>query len=365
MGDRPTDKWPVSEADCMTPRILMLGWGFPPNVTGGLDTWVGEVFEAFEAREDAELELLLPAEYAPEDRHGVHSVPTGEGDIITRVGRMSDRFVELAEDADIAHTNDWFGYGPGLRAKRETDAKWVSAFHSLSSDRNINPPEREVETERRVAKQSDILISVSDITRQNVLELYDVDSHVVHNGFSSLETTGHDVKADLGIEGPLLFFVGRHTDQKGISHLLYAMQKIQNTDATLVLGGSGHQTEHLKMFAELLGITDRVEFAGYIPEENLGDYYAAADVVISPSRAEPFGLTITEALAADAQVVATESGVRETLPEGCLVEVTTDSDSIAHGIDEALAREGPPEYEPRTWDEVATDLLAVYNSALE
>ncbi|MFW6320312.1 MAG: glycosyltransferase family 4 protein [Halohasta sp.] len=348
----------------MDPRILMLGWGFPPNVTGGLDTWVGEVFEAFESK-DAELELLLPAEYAPEDREGIHSVPTGDGDIITRVGRMSDRFVELADEADIAHTNDWFGYGPGLRAKRETDAVWVSEFHSLSSDRNINPPEREVETERRVARQSDVLICVSDLTRQDVLEQYGVDSHIVHNGFSSLETTGVDVKADLGIEGPMLLFVGRHTDQKGISHLIYAMDKIQDTDATLVLGGSGHQTEHLKMFAELLGLGDRVVFAGYIPEEKLGDYYAAADVFISPSRAEPFGLTITEALAAGAQVVATPSGVRETLPDGCLVEVTVDSDSIARGIEEALAREGPPEYEPRTWDEVADDLLDVYTSALE
>ena len=348
----------------MDPRILMLGWGFPPNVTGGLDTWVGEVFEAFETK-GVDIQLLLPREYAPEDRDGIHGVPTGEGDIITRVGRMSDEFVELAEDADIAHTNDWFGYGPGLRAKRETDATWVSAFHSLSSDRNINPPEREVETERRVAKQSDVLISVSEITRQNVRDLYEADSHVVHNGFSSIDPSGVDVKADLGIEGPMLFFVGRHTDQKGISHLLYAMDKVQNTDATLVLGGSGHQTEHLKMFAELLGITDRVAFAGYIPEEQLGDYYAAADVFISPSRAEPFGLTITEALAAGAQVVATESGVRETLPDGCLVEVTTDSDSIARGIDEALAREGPPEYEPRTWDEVADDLLDVYATALD
>ncbi|MFO8143184.1 MAG: DnaJ domain-containing protein, partial [Dehalococcoidales bacterium] len=55
----PGDKWGLIEPNCMTPRILMLGWGFPPNVTGGLDTWVGEVFEAFE-RKDAELQLLLP-----------------------------------------------------------------------------------------------------------------------------------------------------------------------------------------------------------------------------------------------------------------------------------------------------------------
>jgi len=348
----------------MAPSVLTLGWGFPPNVTGGLDTYVAEVFHAFE-RTDIEQKLLLPAEYAPDDYDNIYSVDTGDGDIISRVGRMGDTFVELAETVDIAHTNDWFGYGPGLRAKRETDATWVSSFHSLSPDRNINPPERAVETEQRVADQSDVLISVSDIVRQDVVELYGADSHVVHNGFTSVEPSGVDIKSELGIDGPMLFFVGRHTDQKGITHLLYAMRKLGETDATLVLGGSGHQTEHLNMFTELLGIDDRVQFAGYIPEEELGDYYEAADVFISPSRAEPFGLTITEALAAGSQVVATPSGVRETLPDGCLVEVTTHSDSIVEGIKEALSREGPPEYEPRTWDEVADDLLAVYSDALE
>lgn len=348
----------------MTPRVLTLGWGFPPNVTGGLDTYVAEVFHALEER-GVEQKLLLPEEYAPDDYDNIYSVPTGDGDIISRVGQMGDKFVELAEDVDIAHTNDWFGYGPGLRVKRETDATWVSSFHSLSSDRNINPPEREVETEQRVANQADVLISVSDITRQNVKERYGVDSHVVHNGFTSVEPSGSDIKAELGIDGPMLFFVGRHTDQKGITHLLYAMQKLGETDATLVLGGSGHQTEHLKMFTELLGITDRVQFAGYIPEEELGDYYEAADVFISPSRAEPFGLTITEALAADAQVVATPSGVRETLPDDCLIEVTTHSDSIAEGIKQALARDEPPQYEPRTWDDVADELLEIYTDAIK
>ena len=348
----------------MPPKVLLLGWGYPPNITGGLDTAIAGLYEELAPRDDVEVELVLPAEFAPEDRPGIHGVPTGEGGIFTRVARLASAFSKRASDADIVHTNDWFGYEPGSRASVAHDVEWVTTFHSLSVDRNVTPPEREVRIEQRIANRADELVAVSEFTRGRIREEFDADARVIYNGFTRVEPTGRDLKAELDIDGEMLFFVGRHTDQKGISHLLYAMQKVQNTDATLVLGGSGHQTEHLKMFAELLGITDRVEFAGYIPEEKLGDYYAAADVFISPSRAEPFGLTITEALAAGAQVVATESGVRETLPEGCLVEVTTNSDSIAHGIDEALAREGPPEYEPRTWDEVAADLLAVYNSAL-
>ncbi|PSP72453.1 glycosyl transferase family 1, partial [Halobacteriales archaeon QH_6_68_27] len=62
----------------------MLGWGFPPDVSGGLDTAVGELFEQFDARSDVEIDLVLPAEYAP-DREGIHGVPTGEGGVRDRI----------------------------------------------------------------------------------------------------------------------------------------------------------------------------------------------------------------------------------------------------------------------------------------
>jgi starch synthase len=168
------------------------------------------------------------------------------------------------------------------------------------------------------------------------------------------------VRDSLGIDGEMLFFVGRHTDQKGISHLLYAMKKLRGRDVTLVIGGSGHQTEQLKRFAELLGIEQRVAFVGYVPESELGDYYAASDAFVSPSFSEPFGITITEALEAGTQVVSTRCGAGEILPEGCLIEVTPDSESIVDGLTAALNRESLPEYERRDWSEVARDTLAVY-----
>ena len=338
----------------------MLGWGFPPNITGGLDVHVGELFTGLRDDLGVDVTLVLPAEFAPDDEPGLEPVETGEGDVAARVGQLSDRFAELAPDHDVIHTHDWFGYGPGRSAARESDATWVSSFHSLASDRNIDPPSREVETERRLADAADTNVAVSEIVREDIRELYDADSRVVYNGFSTPTFSGKDVREDLGIDGEMLFFVGRHTDQKGISHLLYATKKLRGRDVTLVVGGSGHQTEQLKRFAELLGIEDRVEFVGYVPEAELGDYYAASDAFVSPSYAEPFGITITEALEAGTQVVATPSGVAEVLPDGCLVEVETDSESIVDGLIEALDREEPPEYGRREWLDVAEDTLAVY-----
>ncbi len=344
----------------MPPSVLMLGWGYPPNVTGGLDVHVGELFSGLRDDLNVDAKLILPAELAPPDEPGVEGVETGEGDIATRVNRLTARFVELAPEYDIIHTHDWFGYAPGRSAARASDATWVSSFHSLASDRNIDPPQREVETERRLANAADCNIAVSQLTRRDVQELYGADSRVVYNGFSTPQFTGKDVRDELGIDGEMLFFVGRHTDQKGISHLLYAMRKLRREDVTLVVGGSGHQTEQLKRFVELTDVEDDVEFVGYIPEEELGDYYAASDAFVSPSLAEPFGITITEALEAGTQVVSTPCGAAEILPEGCLVEVIPDSESIVNGLDEALDREEPPTYERRNWSAVAEDTLAVY-----
>ncbi|MEF8851714.1 MAG: glycosyltransferase family 4 protein [Haloarculaceae archaeon] len=348
----------------MAPNVLMLGWGFPPNVTGGLDTAVGELFEEFESRSDVDIDLVLPAEYAPEDRPNVHGVSTGEGGVRDRINRLTGEFVERAAAADVVHTHDWFGYGPGSRARGTHDVEWVTTFHSLSSDRNRNPPDQEVETEQRIADRADHLVSVSELVRDTVLAEYGADSTVIYNGFSKVEPTGRDLKAELGIDGEMLFFIGRHTHQKGIDHLLYAMEKLRRDDVTLVVGGTGHLTEQLRTFVALLDIDGRVEFVGYVPEPELGDYYASADVFVSPSLSEPFGITIVEALSVGTRVVACESGAAEVLPDDAIVEVEPDSRSIADGIDEALAAGPTPDFEERSWATVADEHVEFYEGIL-
>ncbi len=347
----------------MTPRVLMLGWGFPPNVSGGLDTAVGELFWEFDARSTVEIDLVLPAEYAPEGYDNVHGIRTGEGEVLTRINRLAGEFVDLAANADIVHTHDWFGYGSGSRAQRTHDVPWVTTFHSLTVDRNRNPPDREVETEQRIVDRADHLVAVSDIVRRRIRHEYGGDARVIHNGFSTVETSGRDLKAELGIDGTMLFFVGRHTHQKGIENLLYAVSKLSG-DVTLVVGGTGHLTDQLQRFVSLLGIEERVEFVGYVPEPELGDYYASADLFVSPSLAEPFGITIVEALSVGTRVVACESGAAEVLPEGCIVEVEPDSDAIADGIRRGLKAGPLPDYEVRSWETVADEHVEFYHEIL-
>lgn len=348
----------------MPPSVLMLGWGFPPNISGGLDTFVGSLFWEFDERDDVDVELVLPAEFAPDDVAAIHGIPTGDGDVIERIERLSEEFVERAADADVVHTHDWFGYDPGVESQSTHDVQWMTTFHSLTQDRNLNPPDYEVETEQRIVDRTDGLVAVSDLTAGRVREFYGRDADVVHNGFQRVEPTGRDVTDELGIDGPMLFFVGRHTHQKGITHLLYAMSKLRRPEVTLVLGGSGHLTAQLRRFAELLDIDDQVEFVGYVPDAELADYYASADAFVSASLAEPFGMTVVEALSTGTPVVTTECGAAEVLPDDCLVLVDAHSDAIADGIDAALAMDGVPDFEERTWTDVADDYVALYESLL-
>lgn len=343
-------------------RVLHVGWGYPPNIEGGLDVHVAEVFERLRERPDVSPTLLIPEEFAPADEPGVQGIPTSGDSITERVSSMAGPVVDAAAEHDVVHTHDWFGFELGLRSQLDAGVPWLCTLHSLSIDRNRRPSRLHKNVERRLVRCCDEVIAVSDLLADRVAAEHGIRPDVVHNGFSSVEPSGIDVRGRHGVDpaDPLVFFVGRHTEQKGIPHLLLAVEKLlRKVDLTLVLGGAGPRTDQLRTFAALLGIEDHVRFAGYVPDEELGDYYAAADAFVSPALSEPFGLTITEALSVGTPVVATECGAAELVPEDCLEIVDRDGDAIAEGIATAIDRE-VPDYDPRTWDACARELAEYY-----
>ncbi len=340
----------------MNQKILMIGWGYPPKIEGGLDVHVAKLFEELQEI-GIDVNLILPEENAP-DREDIIPVKVGEGGMLEKSAKLSDAVMDLEESYDIVHTHDWFGTEAGLKAKKYSGSEWVATFHSLASGRSRNPFPRIEKLERGMIERSVTAIAVSEKLAEEVDELYGEKPQVVRNGFSKPEFQGRDVKKELGIEGEMILYVGRHAEQKGLEHLLYGFSKLDR-DATLVLGGDGHMKEALEEFAEILGIENRIIFQGFIPEEELGDYYRSSDVFVSPSINEPFGLTLTEAVTAGTPVVATDSGAEELLPEEAFVKVEPDSDSIKDGIEEALEMETPV-IEERTWKEVAEETVEVY-----
>jgi glycosyltransferase involved in cell wall biosynthesis len=342
----------------MNKKILLVGWGFPPNIDGGLDIHVKHLFEELQ-KKDVDVSLVLPEEYAP-DRKNVIPVETS-GDMIRRARDLSAKVAGIAENYDFVHTHDWFGAEAGFKAKKYGDVKWISTIHSLSSGRTRNGSVGELEKlEELAVEEPDKKVAVSQKLALEVEEEYGKKPEVIHNGFSTPEKTGKDVKEEIGIEDKMVFFVGRHAEQKGIEHLLYGFKKfLEYGKAELVVGGDGYMRESLEEFAEMLGVREKVYFVDYIPSEELGDYYFAADLFVSPSINEPFGLTITEALESGTPVLATENGVSEISSEH-IIETEPDSEKISEGITEGLEFDSEVSTDARSWSEMTEELLGVY-----
>ncbi len=116
-------------------------------------------------------------------------------------------------------------------------------------------------------------------------------------------------RAALGLpkDVPLLLFVGFASPRKGLEHLAKAFGALPPS-VHLVIAGKW-DAAYRKRFSALLGSNhDRVHLAGYVPDAALPLYYAAADVFVSPTLLEGFGLPIAEAMAAGLPIVTTTGG---------------------------------------------------------
>ena len=104
----------------------------------------------------------------------------------------------------------------------------------------------------------------------------------------------------------LVFALGRHVYYKGFEYLIRGL--CMAPDVHIMLGGRGPLTEALTRLARNLGVDNRIEFLGRIPEEELPAYYHACDVYCMPSdeRSEAFGIVQLEAMVCGRPVVCCE-----------------------------------------------------------
>ena len=129
-------------------------------------------------------------------------------------------------------------------------------------------------------------------------------------------------KARLGITTPLILSVGALIERKGQAFVVEALPALP--DVVLVLIGKGEDESALKERARVLGVSDRVRFMGALPQLEIADWLAAADVMVLPSASEGLANAWVEALASGTPVVTCDvGGARELIdrPEaGHLVE---------------------------------------------
>jgi len=110
-----------------------------------------------------------------------------------------------------------------------------------------------------------------------------------------------------GYPEKLILYVGRLIDQKGIPDLLKAFQMLseKNSDLGLVLVGSGEGESRYRRFCQVNNLRN-VFFEGFVYQEDLPAYYAAADVFVLPTHSDSWGLVLNEAMACKLPVISTD-----------------------------------------------------------
>lgn len=244
---------------------------------------------------------------------------------------------------DLVHSHYWLSGQVGWLAKERWGVPLVHTMHTMAKVKNLMlaegdrpEPTMRVLGEEQVVEIADRLVANTDAEAAELIELYGADPKrvaVVNPGVNlSVFRPGSKSAARrrLGLppDALMLLFVGRIQPLKAPDILLKAAARMLIENPALrsrlvvacVGGPSGNGLARPSLLADLaaeLGISDVVRLAPPAPQEELADWYRAADLTVVPSHNESFGLVALESQACGTPVVAASvGGLRTAVDDG-------------------------------------------------
>ena len=195
---------------------------------------------------------------------------------------------------------------------------------------------------RMAALHSRQVIAISSYTAGQVREIEPVPVQIIPYG-ASCPTRESSPPPPPG--APVILFVGRHVERKGIRFLIEAMTHLRHQDARLCVTGQGNITEELKVQAKASPAADRISFPGRVSAEELDQLYLDCTVFVLPSivdsrgDTEGLGTVPLEAYEHLRPVVASRvGGIPDVVKDGLtgLLVPPEDPKALAEAIDQIL-----------------------------
>lgn len=324
-------------------KVLFLTNEYPPNIYGGAGVHVGYL--------SRELAKTMPVEVRCFGNQRIEegnlrvigfdvdtsnfTCPKPLRSAFGAVRRCTD-FNTMNIDADLVHCHTWYTHFGGILAKKNYAIPLVITVHSLEP---LRPWKREqlaggydfsLWVEKTALEMTDAVIAVSNETKADIERLFDVDParvHVIHNGidleeYYKVHSTAALKRFHIDPTKPYLLFVGRITRQKGIVHLVRAIDSM-DSDFQIVLCAGAPDTPEIAAEMNEAVAKAKSERDGIIWIEEMVDrktaieLYSNAAVFCCPSIYEPFGIINLEAMACETAVVATAvGGIKEVVVDG-------------------------------------------------
>ncbi|MDR2475903.1 MAG: glycosyltransferase, partial [Bacteroidales bacterium] len=322
-------------------KALMFGWEFPPHILGGLGTASYGLTRGMSQQSDMDITFVIPKPWGDEDQSflkiiGACNTPVVWKDVhweyvrsrlgsqmsyedyyalrnhiyadfsgrntndlgcIEFSGRYPDNLMEEINNYsivagviartfpfDIIHSHDWLTYPAGIHAKYATGKPLVIHVHATDFDRsrgNVNPQVYGIEKDGMA--HADHIITVSNLTRNTVIEKYSIDPRkvtTVHNAVEPLSPEIDAIKPVRGTKDKIVTFLGRITMQKGPEYFVEAAHRVlqKATNVRFVMAGSGDKMNEMIRLAAARKISDHFHFTGFLKGKQVYEMLKASDV---------------------------------------------------------------------------------------
>lgn len=282
--------------------------------------------------------------------------------------------IALKEDFDVIHAHDWLTYPAGIAAKNSCGKKLVVHMHATEFDRtggNVN--QQVYDIERQGMEAADAVITVSNLTRNVVIEKYGIDPAKVVTIHNAVDHSNHTEVGNFtkNYKEKLVTFLGRITMQKGPEYFIEAAYKVlqKTPNVRFAMAGSGDMLIRMIRRVAQLRIADKFHFTGFLGEDDVKRIFSLSDVFVMPSVSEPFGIVPLEAMRSHVPVIISkQSGVAEVLNHALKVDFW-DIDAIAdsiyglcnyEGLSKMFIKYGKQEVENLKWEDSALKIQEVY-----
>ena len=180
-----------------------------------------------------------------------------------------------------------------------------------------------------------------------------------------------DVRAEFGLEGPIIVAVGRYVPQKNLDMLMRAVRMLhdQGLPANLVLVGEGPERPALEALRAELGLEKQVILAGF--RSNVPAFYNAADIFAMPSDFEGLPIAHLEAMHFGLPAVVSEYVPSLEIAAEASLVCRRDPGDIAEQLERLLRDEGlsarlsaaaRKAAAPRTMENYAKELFEIYQT---
>ena len=235
----------------------------------------------------------------------------------------------------------------------------------------------------RAIKKSEKIIAVSEHTKKDILENFDIDPKkiiVTYEGADTIEKplleNSETVLKKYGIMKPYILYVGNAYPHKNLDRLILAFKRVAKKHPGLSLVLAGKEDYFYKRLKKTVADNEvsNVVFPDHIEEDHLPTVYREAKLYVFPSLYEGFGLPPLEAMARNIPVASSNAsclpeilgpaayffdprGISET--SEAIEKVLTDND-----LRRRLIEAGQQQVKKYNWQKMAKETLEIYESCM-